>query len=48
MVVFGITIAMALATLIGPLAGGVVATTICFGIAGLLGWLAKREYQRSK
>ena len=47
-VVFGITIAMALATLIGPLAGGLVATTICFGIAGLLGWLAKREYERRK
>ena len=47
-VVFGITIAMALATLIGPLAGGLVATMICFGIAGLLGWLAKREYERSK
>ena len=47
-VVFGITIAMALATLIGPLAGGLVATTICFGIAGLLGWLAKRDYERSK
>lgn len=47
-VVFGITIAMALATLIGPLAGGLVATTICFAIAGLLGWLAKREYERSR
>ena len=45
-VVFGVTIAMSLATLIGPLAGGLVATLIMFGIAGLLGWLAKREYAR--
>lgn len=45
-VVFGITIALSLATLIGPLAGGLIATAISFGIAGLLGWLAKREYER--
>lgn len=45
-VVFGISIALSLATLIGPLAGGLIATAFIFGIAGVLGWLAKREYER--
>ena len=45
-VVFGVAIAMGLAPLIGPLAGGLVAALIMFAIAGLLGWLAKREYER--
>lgn len=35
-VVFCMTIALALATLVGPLAGGLIATLIAFGIAGLL------------
>ena len=47
-VVFGVTLAIWLGTLIGPLGGGLVATVITFGIAGLLGWLAKREFERSK
>ena len=47
-VVFGVTLAIWLGTLIGPLGGGLVATVITFGIAGLLGWLAKREFDRSK
>ena len=42
-VVLGLTIALALASLIGLLAGGLAATVITLGIAGLLGWLAKRE-----
>lgn len=45
-VVFGVALAMGLATLIGPLGGGLVATLIMFGIAGLLGWLARRAYER--
>ena len=42
-VVFCMTIALALATLIGPLAGGLVATVIAFGIAGLLAFIAIRK-----
>ena len=45
-VVFGVALAMGLATLIGPLGGGLVATLIMFGIAGLLGWLARRAHER--
>ncbi len=45
-VVLCMTIALALATLVGPLAGGMVATIITLGIAALLFWLAKREYER--
>jgi hypothetical protein len=33
-----VTIALALATLIGPLAGGLIATLIVFGIAGALAY----------
>lgn len=42
-VVFCMTIAMALATLVGPLAGGLIATVIAFGIAGLLAFLAVKK-----
>ena len=45
-VVLCMTIALALATLVGPLAGGMVATIITLGIAALLFWLARREYKR--
>ncbi|MCY7339313.1 MAG: phage holin family protein [Sphingomonas bacterium] len=40
-VVLCMTIALVLATLIGPLAGGLAATVIAFGIAGALGLIAK-------
>lgn len=42
------TIVLSLATLIGPLAGGLVATLAAFGTAGLLLYLAKRQWQRRK
>ena len=42
-VVFCMTIALALATLIGPLAGGLVATLTAFGIAGGLALIAKHK-----
>jgi hypothetical protein len=41
-VVLCMTIALALATLIGPLAGGLVATLVAFGVAALLAWVAVR------
>src|SRR5690349_18592355 len=40
--VFAVTVALALATLIGPLAGGLIATVIALGIAALLGLWAKK------
>ena len=42
-VVFCITIALALATLIGPLAGGLIATVIAFAIAGLLAYIGVKK-----
>ena len=42
-VVFCMTIALALATLIGPLAGGLVATRVAFAIAGGLAWVGIRR-----
>ena len=42
-VTFCITVALALATLIGPLAGGLVATLVAFGIAGLLAYVGVRK-----
>jgi len=42
-VVFCMTIALALATLIGPLAGGLVATVVALGIAGSLALVAKKK-----
>ena len=40
--VFAVTVALALATLIGPLAGGLTATMIALGIAAVLGLWAKK------
>ena len=40
-VTFCITIALALATLIGPLAGGLIATLVAFCIAGALALVAR-------
>ena len=42
-VAFCMTIALALATLIGPLAGGLVATLLAFAIAGGLGLVARNK-----
>lgn len=47
-VVLCMTMALALATLIGPLAGGLIATLMTFGIAGLLGWLSLKQWQARK
>ena len=47
-VVLCMTIALALATLIGPLAGGLLATLIAFGIAGGLALFAKRKLEPGK
>lgn len=47
-VVLCMTMALALATLIGPLAGGLLATLITFAIAGLLGWIAKKQWEARK
>ena len=44
--VFAITIGFALATLIGPLAGGLIATAIALGIAALLGLWAVLAHPR--
>jgi hypothetical protein len=38
-----ITIALALATIIGPLAGGLIATLVAFGIAGLLAYVGVQK-----
>ena len=40
--VFAVTVALALATLIGPLAGGLIATVIALGIAAVLSLWAKK------
>ena len=47
-IVLCMTIALALAPLVGPLAGGLIATLLTFGVVGLLGWLAKRHYEARK
>lgn len=47
-VVLSMTLALALATLIGPLAGGLIAAAITLGIAALLGLLAKQELDKLK
>ena len=47
-VVLCMTMALALATLVGPLAGGLIAALITFGIAGALGLWAKREAGKLK
>ena len=46
--VFAITIGLALATLIGPLAGGLIATAIALGIAAALGLWAKKLWEARK
>jgi len=47
-VVLSMTLALALATLIGPLAGGLIAAAITLGIATVLGLLAKQELDKLK
>ena len=47
-VVFSMTLALALATLVGPLAGGLIAAVITLGIAAVLGLLAKQELGKLK
>ena len=47
-VVLCMTIALALATLIGPLAGGLVATLVALGIAGAMALYAKRLLEQGK
>ena len=42
-VVLCMTLALALATLVGPLAGGLIAALVTFGIAAALGFWAKQE-----
>ncbi|MGI8931122.1 MAG: phage holin family protein [Sphingomicrobium sp.] len=38
-----VMVAMALATLVGPLAGGLIVSLVTFGIAAIFAYLAKRE-----
>lgn len=45
-VVLGVTIALALASLIGPLAGGLIAVVVMLGFAGLLGLMARQALGR--
>ena len=47
-VVLCLTIALALATLIGPLAGGLAATVIAFSIAGGLALIARNKLGAGK
>lgn len=47
-VVLCMTLALALTTLIGPLAGGLIAALVTFGIAGLLYLLARQEMEKLK
>ena len=47
-VVLCMTIALALATLIGPLGGGLVATLIGLGIAGALALVGKAKLRGTK
>jgi hypothetical protein len=47
-VVLCMTLALALATLVGPLAGGLIAATVTFGIAAMLGLWAKQELGKLK
>lgn len=44
-IVLCMTVALALATLVGPLAGGAIASAIAFGVAGILGLLAKKALE---
>ena len=47
-VVLCMTLALALATLVGPLAGGLIAAIVTFALAGLLGLWAKQEFGKLK
>ena len=47
-VVLCMTLALALATLVGPLAGGLIAALVTFGIDGVLGLWAKQEAGKLK
>jgi hypothetical protein len=47
-VVLCMTLALALATLIGPLAGGLIAALVTFGIAAVLYLLARQEVEKLK
>ena len=47
-VVLSMTLAMALATLVGPLAGGLIAVLVTFGIAAALYFLARQELEKLK
>lgn len=42
------TIVLALASLLGPLAGGLAATILIGALAVLLGWLAKQRFERGR
>lgn len=41
-----VMLALALATLIGPLAGGLIVASVTFGIAAIFAYLAKRELDK--
>jgi len=47
-VVLCMTLALALATLVGPLAGGLIAAIVTFGIAAVLYLLAKQGLEKLK
>ena len=47
-VVLCMTLALALATLVGPLAGGLIAALVTFGIAAALGLRARQEAGKLK
>jgi hypothetical protein len=47
-VVLCMTMALALATLVGPLAGGLIAALVTFAVAGVLGLWAKSELGKLK
>jgi len=47
-VVLCMTLALALATLIGPLAGGLIAALMTFGVAAALYLLARQELEKLK
>lgn len=46
--VLAVTIALALAPLIGPLGGGLVAVLVAGGAAALLGWLAMQRLKSGR
>ena len=48
LVAFAVGVTMALATLIGPLAGGILATVLLAGVAALLAKMAQKKLERSR